>query len=367
MGSMKKLFLLGSAFLLTSGAVNAIASPCDSVLSSYSWFTSVGDLHDAGELVSAHPECFGGSPTTSQVQINSTSVQHASAISFALASRTMGSSPMESQANLETKSMASGGKSPSLNVWASGTINDTNQSYTALDASTTKNDTDIRTAAFGADYALTSLMAVGLSASFDNGDGLGSNGGGAPNRFTSKGYLIAPYFGMQISNELAVDVSLGLGKGELDIAGNVTTEADRLFAATNLSYSKWLGNAQLTGKIGYLHAEEKYDNTQVGGVDQSGTGAKNKLDQLRGGLQAGYWMDGVMPYLGLSYSDDVHRSTTQAGDITDPIGEDGWLWTVGVNFVSTKSGLTAGLAYSQEEGRSNQDNEIMMANINYRF
>lgn len=369
MRSMNKFILMGSAFLLAAGATNANAS-CDSVLSSYSWLiTEPGMELEAAELVSTNPECFGGSATTSQTQISSTSVQQAIAISTALAARTLGASPMDQQtAGRETKSMAGGGKS-AFNTWISGSINSTDQNYTAANTFNTKNETDIRTGIFGADYALSPTMAAGLSVALDDGDGLGINAaaGSTPNIFTSNGYLIAPYFGIQITNELAADVSAGLGKGEMDISGNVSTDSDRLFAAANLSYSKWLGNAQLTGKLGYIHAEEKYDNMEVLGVEQLGTSAKNKLDQLRGGVQAGYWMDGVMPYAGLSYSEDVNRSTTLAAAPEDPIGEEAFQWTLGVNFISPTIGLSAGFAYSQEAGRSNQDNDVIMANLNYRF
>jgi hypothetical protein len=208
-------------------------------------------------------------------------------------------------------------------------------------------------------------MAVGVSAAFDSGDGTGSNGTTA-NSITSKGYTFAPYFGMQLSPALALDASLGFGKGELNTT-NVKNEADRWFAAANLAYNQWMDKVQLTGKLGYLHGEENYGNSTVAGAVQNGTAAKNKLDQLRLGVQAGYWMNGFMPYAGLTYTSDVGRSTTQAGAASDPIGKDAWVWTLGANFFSLKSGVTGGIAYNQEEGRSNQKNNSLMVNITIRF
>jgi hypothetical protein len=74
-----------------------------------------------------------------------------------------------------------------------------------------------------------------------------------------------------------------------------------------------------------------------------------------------------MPYASLGYVNDVERKTTQFGAPSNPIGRDGWLWALGVNFISLSSGLTGGIAYKQEDGRSNQKVNSLMANIGIRF
>lgn len=360
-------YLAGAALLAVSGA--ASATSCDVALSIYQSAVQANDTVLANFYLSNHSECFGGSSSTSQMQINSTSFQQATAISGALASRFMGSAPNQ-QASLTTKSMAAGGQSP-WNAWGNLANNDTRQSYqTVTPGNIAKNDSDILTTVLGADYALSPVMSVGVSAAFDRGDGAGSNSGSAtgPNNITSKGYTIAPYFGMQINKELALDASIGLGRGEIGMTGNVTTKADRRFIAANLNYARWMGNIQFAGKLGYLHGEEDYSNSKVSGADQAGTAAKNKLDQLRLGVQAGYWMNsGMMPYAGLAYSNDTHRSTTQFGAGADPIGKGAWVWTLGVNLFSMKNGVTGGVVYNQEESRTNQKNNNLMANINIRF
>jgi hypothetical protein len=40
---------------------------------------------------------------------------------------------------------------------------------------------------------------------------------------------------------------------------------------------------------------------------------------------------------------------------------------VGLNYFSLSNGITAGVAYEQEEGRSNQNMDTWMANLNLRF
>jgi hypothetical protein len=332
-------------------------------------------------VVSGHPGCFGASPTTSVTQINATSGQLAAAISAAIAARTLGSTsngpentsifngPEDTIAGLEKKGMAAGDKNATFNTWITGTANNTEQYYAVANNFVT-NESDIVTGVLGADYALSPTMIVGLSLAMDGGDGFWVNASpvivNGVGRFESKGYLMAPYFGMLITNELAADVSIGFGQGDRNMDDSVNADADRIFAAANLSYSKWMGNAQLTGKFGYLHAEEKYDDSVVNGIEMAGTGAKNKMDQLHAGVQAGYWMKGVMPYVGLTYVNDVNRSTTLAC-LNDPIDKDAFQLTLGANYISLEKGITAGLAYSVEELRSSQENNVFMANFNYKF
>lgn len=358
-------YLAGVALVAVSGV--ASATPCDQALSFYESYVLANQPALAADVLSQHPECFGGSSTTSQVQINNTTFQQVTAISRALAFRFLDSAPNQ-QASVSTKSMAAGGQKASWNAWGNVGKSDTRQSYQAV-VGTTKNDNDILTTVLGVDYALSSVIAAGASIAFDDGDGAGSNSASATgNSISSKGYTVAPYIGWQINKEMSLDASIGLGKGEVNMTGGVATEADRLFYAANLNYSHWMGNIQLTGKLGYLHGEEDYGNSKVSGVAMAGTAAKNKLDQVRLGVQAGYWMNnGMMPYAGLAYTNDTHRSTTQFGAGADPIGKSAWVWTAGINLFAMKSGVSGGVVYNQEESRSNQKYNNLMANINIRF
>lgn len=356
--------LAGMALLAMCGSASAMT--CDSAVNQYSSFVSSNQATSANQILLNSPECFGGSTTTSQVQINSTTVQQVAAISAALSSRFVGAFPNQ-HAMTSTKSMAAGGQSAQWNTWGSLSNNDTRQSYTGTTGFETKNDNTILTTVLGADYVLSPRMVAGVSGAFDSGTGSGN----VNNSLSSKGYTIAPYFGMQINEAVALDASIGFGKGEVEMssagAQSVRSESDRRFAAANVSYNQWMDRVQLTGKLGLLHAEEDYANSKVAGVAQTGTSAKNTLDQLRMGVQAGYWMDGAMPYAGLAYASDLNRATTQFGAANDPIGKNAWVWSLGVNFFSLKSGVTGGLVYSQEAGRSSQKNNSLLANVNIRF
>ncbi|MBZ0126717.1 MAG: autotransporter outer membrane beta-barrel domain-containing protein [Rhodocyclaceae bacterium] len=367
----KKRFVrrAGLAAALSVGAATVSATPCDSVLSSYEWYVSYGYTSNAEEIVSNHPECFGGSQASSRTQINATSFVQVNAISNALAMRQPAGGPAP-RAEAGVRGMAAGNGAGRWNVWGNLSNNDTNQSYTAANGFKAKNKADIVTTVFGLDYGLSPTVVLGVSAAFDDGDGSGRNAAAAvTNTIQTDGYLIAPYVGWEIDKNLSFDASAGLGRGRMETSGNTDASASRWFAAANLNYTRWVGNLQFAGRASYLHAVEDYGDIRnsATGAKFVGTDAKNTLGQLRLGAQIGYWMNGVMPYAGLAYANDVRRKTTQFGAPSNPIGRDGWLWSLGVNFYSLKDKVTGGVAYSQEAGRGNQVFRGLVANINLRF
>lgn len=335
----------------------ALASPCDVVLSSY----ANGSWPDAPQY---HPECFGASQQNAIVSIHQTSFTHILAISTAMANRFLASPPTKVAAIAAGRAAATPGKQ--WNVW--GNLNDarTRQEYfRPLANSNIRMSTDSLTTVVGGDYALSPAMVAGLSASFDRATGDSYANGAKQNDLINKGYNIAPYVGYSLSKELALDASIGFGQGELSQTGNVRADADRWFAGANLNYSTWMGNTQLSGRLGWLHGEEDYANAKVNGATQSGTAAKNRIDQLRLSGQAAWWMNGVMPYVGLTYVTENRRTTLSGA--ADTIGKDGWQWALGANFISVATGMTGGIAYTEESGRDNQRHRQLVANIGLRF
>jgi hypothetical protein len=347
----------------------AAASPaCPSVLSQYQSCLisspSCSPYSSPAEFVAAHPGCFPGGSSASQAQVSASSFQQVGAISASISSRMLGGTGQAQVAAAPVQGMAAGGKN-AWNIWGSVAENDTRQSFT-IGPNQIKNDLNVTNIVVGADYAAASGMVFGVSGAFDRGDGsMQPAAAAARDASTTKGWALAPYLGYQLSKELALDASIGFGSGKTSGAGNVESEGDRLFYAANLNYSRWVKDLQFSGKLGYLHGEEDFGLTKVNGVAQNSTAAKNKLDRLLLGAQVGYWMgNGVQPYAGLSYISD-RRSSSQAG--TDPVGKSAWQWALGVNFFSLASGVTGGIAYTQEDGRSNQRNNALSANIGMRF
>lgn len=360
------LLLAFSAFWNPAGASGSV--PCDtSFYNNYQSCVSFGSCSpysSPAEYVSAHPHCFPAGASASQVTMAGSSFQQISAISGALSSRMVGDGGPAFLASKPQQGLAAGGKN-AWNVWGNVMDSSTRQSY-KVGANSIRNDMDVTNAVLGVDYAFAPGMVLGVSGAFDHGSG--NTQPGAANAWsasTVKGYAIAPYLGYQISKELALDASVGLGSGKTSAAGGMESEGDRLFYAANLSYSQWFKEIQLTGKLGYLHGEEDFGLSKVNGTTVANTAVKNKVDRWLLGLQGAYWVgNGVQPYLGLNYLGD-RRSSSAAG--TDPVGKGAWQWALGVNFFSLSSGVNGGIAFTQEEGRTNQKNNALTANVGLRF
>lgn len=350
---------LAAGLLAASGM--ASASPCASVLESFSLCS--GSASCEASLTSQYPECFAGGTTTSTTQINATTFAQAGAISQAISARLRQAGPGPVAAADLQSGLAAGGAQP-WNVWASHSGNNSRIRYTN-GAITTRTDSNVDATIVGGDYTWSPKLALGVSLGFDRGNGSGQTGIGAPNNTGTNGYTIAPYLGYQIDKVWALDASAGWGEGEF-ASGGIRADAKRWFATGNLSYNRWIGNWQYTGKLSYLHGEEKYGDSKNNGATVAGTASKNAVDQARIGVQAGYWMNGFMPYAGLLYVSDLRR-TSSIRVAVDPLGRRAWVLSIGVNFFSLSSKISGGIGYEQEQGRTNSKNETLMANVNFRF
>jgi len=356
--STKRLLLAG---LCAAAPFSVFATECDIAYSSYQSFPD--------QILANHPECFGGSANNAQVLINATSGRQWSAISQSLAQRQSRDGAPGLAYNPTLKGLAAGEATGAWNIWAHALDDDTRQSYHNDFGEKVKNDSDVVNAIFGADYALSQQLVLGVSLAVDRGDISGQTTAdpGNTNKLDSEGYMLAPYLGWQLTPELALDASMGFGEGELDVVGgDGSQDADRWYAGANLVYSRWVGNWQFGGRAGYLHAEEDYAEAKAFGTSMDGTDAKNKIDQIQLGAQLGYWVEGFMPYGGLKYVDDLNRSNSLDG-VDDEIGKQALVWTLGLNYFSLAQGITAGLAYEQEVARSNQSRDTLMANITIRL
>lgn len=353
-------------------AAQAAQANCDSIIATdYALALATANKAYASEIITSSPECFGGGPTTARVQISGTLFQQAAAIGSAIAGRQLIDGPAPAAA-AGLRGAAAGAGTGQWNVWGNLGETDTRNRYAAFNgysAGYAKNEMDVLNTVLGADYGLSSSLVAGLSLGIDRGDGRGGNTDPAfaVNKIRSEGYVVAPYLGWQISRTLSLDASAGFGQGEVRTFTTNKVESDRWFAAANLNYNRWLGNWQFGGRASYLHGVEDYGNIRVSGVSYAGSDARNTLDQVRLAARAGYWMNGAMPYAALAYTNDVRRRTTQFGSPDNPIGRDGWEWRLGVDFFSRASALMGGIAYSQEEGRSNQRSHALAANIGLRF
>lgn len=365
MKNISRKLVAGVALSGVFGLANA--TECDVALDSYSFYIQQGFASNAQEITENHSECFPGGAVASNTAIAATAGIQSGANSKAVTGRLLapeGSPIAIASSGLQTRGLAAGGTPARWNVWGNIDQTDSDFSYTTLTLNKQRGENDILTSVIGLDYSLSPTMVVGVSAAFDNGDGWGRNNANAKNKTDTDGYTIAPYIGLQLGKNWALDASAGFGEADFSATGGVKADIDRWFAAANLSYSRWVGNWQYNGKIGYLHGNEDTGNAKANGATLAGTSSDNTLGRLRVSAQASYWMNGFMPYAGLGYTSNVHRDSDVG---SDPLGRDTFVVTLGINFFSLPNKITGGISYEEELDRSHSDNRVLSANINFRF
>lgn len=300
-----------------------------------------------------------GSAAGAEAQVQATVGQQVSAISASVGSRMLSGTlgPSQKQASVST-GLAAGDPAKRWNAWAS--LSENASKYSPTDAGKKRSST-IDNAVVGADYQLSPRMVIGLSAAFDRGNGSVTAAGTGT---STEGYSIAPYLGWQLSPNMALDLSLGLGQGIAKQNGGLEAKSDREFYATNLSYGRWLGDIQISGKAGYLISKETYKDSTTFGRVNAGTAAKNQIQQFNLGVDAGYWINGVMPYIGLAYTQDVRIKTALTDTSWD---RDAFILKAGVNFFSIARQMTGGVSYTEELGRRSAKNAVLMGNLNVKF
>jgi len=331
---------------------------------------------------SRHPECFGSNSNTAAgaKAIQGTSLEQMLAISASVGNRSTVSAPPGVVTDSgQRKGLAAGNPAGKWNVWAS--VAESDMKYDrggfrltgdlATDVRTNKFDNRIQNLVIGGDYQLAPNVALGLSAAFDNGSGSATsynNVADASKSVSTSGYSYAPYLGWQINKDWALDATVGWGNGKSTVDSSVKTDSKRFFYGTNLGYTSWYGNWQFTGKGSYLFGQEKSSDSTNNGTALANTAVTNEVGQFRLAAQAAYWMNGVMPYLGLAYANDGRSSTATADQkFATEMGKNAWVWSLGANFISIKNAMTGGIGYEQETGRDRSKNNKLMANINVRF
>lgn len=350
-----------------AAASNVASATCTSIISSYNACTTASCQQS---LLSSNPECFTSSNKSStSAQIAATSVQQITTISSAVSGRLLalgfGGPRQKTAAAADITGLAAAGNTKAYNVWGN-----LGQAHTAYNGDSGVGNTDkfsstVTNTVLGLDYGFAPNMVGGLSLAFDHGGG--STGTGATATTTS-GLTVAPYIGWQLNKTLALDATLGVGDGKFTSAGFTKSDTKRTFYAANLSYSDWMGNLQVLGRAGYIVAKENYGDQVQNGTTQANTSTSNTLSQFRIGGEVGYWMNGAMPFAGLAYAAEG-RSGTSASGLTDnsKLGKNAFVGSLGVNFFSLSSGVTGGVLYTQEFGRSNGKNNSLSANVSLRF
>jgi Autotransporter beta-domain len=291
------------------------------------------------------------------------------AISGMLSSLVSGSSSGVQRTGLlmdgETGQAAAAG-STRWNAWGALGQNQIGYSFQPL-----RSSGKINLAMGGVDYTFGNNVILGVAytgdrtrvdTQFNNGS-LGGNG-----------YSVAPYIAVPFGRNWVFDASIGWGRNKISqvdngtagfsLTGN-TTDA-RFFSSLAVSYAAQVGKLLWTGKGAYLFSEDKLSQfTQSNNVLVPST--TTRVAQLRLGGQLAYDAGGIVPFAGLTYIYDTQAPTQPVfGGFTPANDRDAWQVALGVNFYS-RGPLSGGVQYSQDTSRKEVKNNLLMANIAYRF
>lgn len=301
--------------------------------------------------------------TTTQ---SATIIQQATVISNVLAFRQSQMGPGARHAALDGQTGMAAGNAPSkFTVWGNISGSDVKNDYV-----NTRYDGTVDNYTFGMDTGLGAGMVAGVSLGYDKT----SIAVRTAENLKGSGWSLMPYLSVAINETLSVDAALGYSQGDQDIRLSATETGNqgynRTLAALNLNANHWMGDLQLSGKASYIHSEETRDAYRST-LAADYTETTNRLEQFRLGGQVGYWSNGVMPYVGITYINDLSRpalnaTIVTAADIAATNDKDSWEAKVGVNFFS-KGAVAGGIVYTSETGRDHTDNDSLMANLNYRF
>lgn len=276
--------------------------------------------------------------------------------------------PQRIQIGSNKSGMAAGGSAEQWNAWLNASrasIGNTYQNLTI--GADTRFEGNVDNLIGGIDYGLNKDWVVGASFGFDKTtlDTAFNNGS-----LTSNGAMIAPYVSFQLNKVVSLDAIIGYAEGDSTIQSNLfgptngSQQFTRNFGALNLSATQWAESWQLTGKVSYLVAEEKLKD-YTDSIGSTTFGQTNRMQQIRLSGQVGYWKDGIMPYAGLTYSNDISAPTSVVSGFELPQTRDSYTYVIGVSVFGKN--VMGNVNYSQERGRENNKNNVLMGSLGYRF
>ena len=323
------------------------------------WAQQVHNCTFTGQPGAQPSNCLGfDNSALKSAEIQNSILFQADSISNALAARNSGTSdggPFALKYPYLTGT-AAGAVARTSNLWASyGNVRSAYSTPGSNYGATINNYT------VGYDYAWSQRLVFGLSVAYsDAGANTYFNNG----RFDTRGYVAAPYLSYQFNKNWSADASAGMGRGNQTtsaFASSARGNIDRSFAAANLNGTYWFGRGQFATRFSLLTGSEKINNFTLGTVFVPEV--RNRLTQAYAMARYGYWFDGVMPYASLTLRSDIERTTNP---VFQAPGRDAWIPKIGVDFFS-KRGVSGGVSYSSEQGRSAVKNEVWSANMSFRF
>ncbi len=263
----------------------------------------------------------------------------------------------------ETGVAAAAGK-PRWNVWGALARAAVGYSFQPLQSGGTVN-----VALGGLDYTFGDNLIIGVAVSDERTRVSTPFNGGS---LSGNGNTIAPYLGWRITPSWQMDATVGFGTTNLNSvdnsAGSVTgsNKDKRTMASVGLAYNQIVGKWLLTGRGGLSSSEDKFSAYTLSNNTFVAASTSRTL-QLRAGGQAMYNAGAVLPFVGLTYINDLQRpNQAPVGGQSAANDRDGWQVRLGLN-IPTRGALYGSVAFSTEVGRTQVKNNQLMANLGFRF
>jgi hypothetical protein len=255
---------------------------------------------------------------------------------------------------------APGGKA--WNAWFAYSHSNVGYSFAPLTSSGT-----VKLYIGGVDYTFDNSVVFGVAVAADRTDvDLNFVGG----KLDGSGTTVAPYIGIPLNKQWALDATLGYGRTNVDsllgpgAAGS--THTNRSIGSLGLSFRESIDKWQLTGRGAYLQAHDKLGAYTLTNGTFVPDGTVN-VSQFRLYGQVAYDAGTLAPYVGLSYIYDVHHpDQLPVGGLAAANDRDAWTPAIGVRF-KTDGSVYGSIQYSTERGRSEVKNNQFLVNIGVRF
>ncbi len=160
----------------------------------------------------------------------------------------------------------------------------------------------------GADYLFVGGALAGVAFGSDSSKTNTNFNNGSVN---TSGYTLSPYFLVPLGTNWTLDGSVGFGSGKIStnigggVGGNTTDK--RTFGALALTYATTLGSWQVQSTGSLLSSSSKVNQFTLSNAAVI-AGSTSGVTQLRAGARAYYGSGQFVPFVGLTYSQDLGRT-----------------------------------------------------------
>lgn len=227
--------------------------------------------------------------------------------------------------------MSGGNMGGKVGAWVSGSYSDVSD-----DNTDTRFDGTVYTAMVGVDYRVAPKVVIGVAGGYEDVDVDTQYNqsvlNGEDGNVSSDGYTVAPYIGVQLSQNASADLTVGYSDIDYDtlrfdpLTGDRltgSTEAERYFVNAGVQGNHIFHRAwNLRGRLGVFYVSEDKDafteitnNASETGANVAQGSETVELGQVNADARLGYLFDMVEPYalVGLDFDFTKDEAAVGAG------------------------------------------------------